>query len=86
MNIKKSSHKKDFFHLKSDGFVKQAKTTLFDISYCKLKSFLNCTCSNDKKISKLEQAFIIDQRTLQQIIAIGTVDIKTSKQISKNVI
>lgn len=66
--------------MKAESFLNHAKATLFDISYCKCKDFLNCSCGKDKKIPKLERQFIVDQRTVRKM-AIGRVDIKTTKQM-----
>ncbi|CAH1968197.1 unnamed protein product [Acanthoscelides obtectus] len=52
---------------------------LFDISACKCKEFIKCTCPKDKKVPKQEQAFLIDQRTCRHMIIGGIDPIITKK-------
>lgn len=80
--IKKDSHRKDIFKIKADSFLSHAKATLFDIARCKCKDFLSCKCNKNKKIPKLEQQFLTDQRTVRKM-AIGNVDFATTKQINR---
>jgi hypothetical protein len=53
---------------------------LFDIGACKCITFQTCSCSKENKVPKLEQAFLIDQRTVRKM-AIGSVDFASSKKI-----
>ena len=55
---------------------------LFDISACKCRDFLTCTCPKTKKIPVREQSFVTDQRTTRQMM-IGGIDVGTTKQITK---
>jgi hypothetical protein len=72
------------FKQKCDDFIGNSKV-LFDISCCKYDSFKNCSCSKDKKVPLLEQAFLEDQRSTRKM-AIGNIDkIQSKKNIERAV-
>lgn len=72
------------FKQKCDDFIENSKL-LFDISCCKCDSFNRCSCSKDKKVPPLEQAFLEDQRTTRKMM-IGSVDkIQSKKNIQRAV-
>lgn len=79
MNIKKSLKKtSDAAKNKLQKFRDEANTKLFDISKCKCTDFSLCICERSNKVPKMEQAFLIDQRTTR-LMFIGQVDAKTSR-------
>lgn len=59
---------------------RQSSKLLFDISACKCKELIQCTCPKDKKVPKQEQAFLIDQRTCRSMI-IGGIDAIVTKKL-----
>ena len=69
------------FKDKCSEFKRHADKTLFDISGCKCRSFLVCSCARDRKIPEREQTFLTDQRTSKKM-AIGGVDAAVSKKKS----
>jgi hypothetical protein len=72
------------FKQKCDDFIENSKL-LFDISCCKCDSFKKCSCSKDKKVPPLEQAFLEDQRSTREM-AIGNIDqIQSKKNIQRAV-
>ena len=79
-NILKS-RKKDNAKFKNEcsEFKSHAYKILFDISSCKCRSFLVCSCARDRKISEKKQTFLTDQRTSKEM-AIGGVDAAVSKK------
>uniref|UniRef100_A0A6P7FUT2 Uncharacterized protein LOC114334377 n=1 Tax=Diabrotica virgifera virgifera TaxID=50390 RepID=A0A6P7FUT2_DIAVI len=61
-------------------FRELAEKKLFDISLCKCKDFLSCSCTI--KVPVLEREFLTDQRTSRKMV-IGRVDQKTTKVLEK---
>ena len=61
-------------------FRESAERNLFDISLCKCKDFLSCSCTI--KVSVAEREFLTDKRTSRKMV-IGTVDQKTTKVLEK---
>ena len=57
-----------------------ADKTLFNISSCKCRSFLVCSCARDRKIPEREQIFLRDQR-ISRKMEVGGVDAAVSKKI-----
>lgn len=55
---------------------------LFDIAYCKCKSFEVCVCDVSHKVPPMERAFLQDQRTTRAMI-IGGADRITTEKIRK---
>ena len=62
------------------SFRESAVKNLFDISLCKCKDFLICTCKI--KVPVAEKVFLTDQRTFRRKV-IGNIDIKASKKLEK---
>lgn len=61
-------------------FRELGEKTLFDISLCKCKDFLQCSCNIKVPIN--ERQFLIDQRTSRKMV-IGKIDIKTTKILKR---
>lgn len=79
--LKYIKSKKNNMHFKNkcENFKKTAENTLFDISACKCKSFINCTCLRKNKVPEGEQQFLQDQRSTRKM-ATGGVDRISSKK------
>ena len=56
---------------------------LFDIAACKCDKGIICKCEKSKKVPILEREFLHNQRTILKM-AIGSLDIVTTKKINKN--
>lgn len=63
---------------------KQNASHLFDIAYCKCKSFEECVCDISHKVPTLERPFLLDQRTTR-IMAIGSLDRITTEKLNKKI-
>ena len=61
-------------------FRESAEKKLFDISLCKCKDFLSCSCKDKVPVS--EREFLTDQRTSRKMV-IGPVDQKATKILEK---
>lgn len=63
------------------SFLNESKR-LFDVAACKCKEFSECKCEKEKKVPKLEQDFLLDQRTLRKM-SISRVDKVVSKVLTQ---
>lgn len=68
----KSSCNKRSYQDKVKIFMEQSKQ-LFDVASCKCVDFSSCKCIRDKKVSKAEQPFLIDQKNERKLF-IGSID------------
>lgn len=71
------------FKNKVTKFKKDA-SLLFDITYCKCKTFEACMCDMSHKVPQIERVFLQDQRTTRAMV-IGCVDRKTTQKIEKKI-
>lgn len=55
---------------------------LFDVAACKCKIFSDCKCQKEKRVPKIEQTFLTDQRTTRKM-TISSVDKAVSKVLNK---
>ena len=69
---------------KIEQFRESATKNLFDISACKCANFDECHCPAGCKVPRLEQCFLIDQRTERRMF-IGSVDIQTTIKLQKRI-
>jgi len=75
----KSRHNDEKYKAKIRSFKDECKLKLFDIAACKC-ALGNCHCSKERKVPTLEQAFLVDQRTLR-IMYMGTEDKVATKKL-----
>ena len=62
----------------------ETRIKLFGIGSCNCDDFLFCSCLRDRKVSRIEQEFLFDQRTCRRM-AIVPHDTKTShKYVERN--
>lgn len=81
-SVEKSIKRKGLKDKKNrEKFIKNAETSLFDISACKCKDLDRCTCNKGSKVPKREVTFLHDQRTVRQM-RIGKIDLQTSKALT----
>jgi hypothetical protein len=66
---------------KLDKFLEDSKK-LFNFSSCKCRDFHSCNCPKEKKIPKIEQQFLSDQRN-DRLMFIGSVDVNVTKKLQK---
>lgn len=59
-------------------------TSLFDIAFCKSPTFVSCICLKEKRVTFIEQSFVLDQKS-NRIGCIGTVDLSKPNTILKRV-
>lgn len=61
------------YDAKVTRFIKESKSTLFDIAACKCTDLSFCSCDKAKKVPIPERVFLTDQRTVRKMM-IGPVD------------
>jgi len=57
---------------------------LIDVSACKCKEFLDCSCLPNERVPPKEQAFLLDQRSSRSMI-IGSVDVPFTNRLNKSI-
>lgn len=80
-NQMRQKKKSDQFEAKIEHFKNEA-CKLFDIATYKYTNFATCTCTEERKVPVLEQAFLHDQRTTR-IVRISAVDVNESQKLLK---
>uniref|UniRef100_A0A6P7HAI7 Uncharacterized protein LOC114349502 n=1 Tax=Diabrotica virgifera virgifera TaxID=50390 RepID=A0A6P7HAI7_DIAVI len=82
-SFERDQHKQTFSSHLSKFLEKSGK--LFDVCTCKCSDLNSCSCVREKKVPVMEREFLIDQRTVRQMM-IGNIDLKSTAQNKKRII